>query len=58
MVANSREYMREYMKGYVERNSQYVQCEICAKEIKKYNIYLHKKTKTCQRIKQVRGLLD
>ena len=45
MPSNDKEYMKEYMKRYNERNSFNVICPICDLEVKKYNLYAHKKSK-------------
>ena len=46
MPTNTKIYMKEYMKLYNEKNGYVVECPICGVEIKKYNMYSHKRTKT------------
>jgi uncharacterized Zn finger protein len=46
MVTNTKEYMKEYMRKYNERNSYMVQCDLCGIECKKCNLHAHKRSKT------------
>ena len=46
MPSNSKDYMKDYMKKYNEKNSFAVECPTCGIQLKKCNMYAHKKTKT------------
>ena len=52
MVTNSKDYQKKYMKEYNEKNGYQVECQICGIQLKKCNMYAHKKTKTHIRIEQ------
>ena len=45
MVTNTKEYMNEYMKNYVLKNSFKVTCDVCDGCYKKYHEYKHKQSK-------------
>lgn len=52
MPTNTKDYMKDYMKQYNERNGYLVECPVCGVEVKKCNMYAHKKSKTHQRIQR------
>ena len=48
MPTNSKEYMNAYMKEYVKKNNVSMICPECKGTFKKYNKYIHQKSKRHQ----------
>lgn len=45
MPSNQKEYMRNYMREYVELNNESLICDLCKGKYKKYNKSIHNKSK-------------
>lgn len=45
MPTNKKEYMKEYMTQYYQKNAAVIKCDICGSEFKGYQKYKHRKTK-------------
>lgn len=50
MPTNNKEYMKNYMKEYNQKNNYDYECPVCGVIMKKYTMYAHNKTKTHLRI--------